>query len=91
MPAGCKFSGSVAYGKDAEEVYGVNGAVGEVGVQLDAGAEAEPECPVAVGDKGSGRYDSGASRCCHSAEVSVEFVALERWQSLQPGACGYKE
>jgi len=88
---GCAFSGSVAYGKYAEEVYRVDGAVGEVRVQLDAGAEAEPECPVAVSGEGSGRYDSSASCRCHSAEVSMEFVVLGRWQSLQPGACGYKE
>jgi len=46
---------------------------------------------VAVGGKGPVWYNSSASHCCCSAEISVEFVALERWQSFQPGACRYKE
>jgi len=79
---------AVADGKDAEEVDGFEFDIGKVGVHLDVVAEGGPECPVVVGSKSSGRYHSGASHCCHSAEISAEFIALGSCQRVQPAAWG---
>jgi len=85
---GSNASGVIADGKDMEEVDGVNVGVGKIWINPDVAAEGGPEGPVPVGGKGMGRYNAGLCCCSCSAEISVEFTVLDRWQSVQPFACG---
>jgi len=88
LAAGCNGAIVVADGKDLEEEYGVNGGFREVRVNAKIGAKGCPQGPVAVGSKGSGRYNAGTSHHFCSAEISMDCILLGSWQRFQPPTCG---